>query len=213
MQLLDQHKSGDPKALSELLATYQRRMYTICHRMLGRDDDASDATQDAILKVISGLDSYDGRAKLSTWVIRITLNCCYDRMRADKRHKHAPLSAAVKEAEEKENLHSGARQREPSGLAIVQQHESRQSLLRALGSLDAQSRTILVLRDVQDLDYQQVAEVLEVPVGTVKSRLYRARAALRAAIELDADRAERGYSGHSGGDSGDGGSDGKSKST
>jgi RNA polymerase sigma-70 factor (ECF subfamily) len=158
-------------------------MYTICHRMLGRDDDASDATQDAILKVISGLDSYDGRAKLSTWVIRITLNCCYDRMRADKRHKHAPLSAAVKEAEEKENLHSGARHREPSGLAIVQQHEARQSLLRALESLDAQSRTILVLRDVQDLDYQQVAEVLEVPVGTVKSRLYRARAALRAAIE------------------------------
>ena len=218
LQLLEQHRQGDPKALSELLTTYQRRMYTICYRMFGRESDASDATQDAILKVISGLDSYDGRSQLSTWVFRITLNCCYDQLRTAKRHQHAPLSAAVREAETRENLHAGAHHREPSGLANVQQHEAKEALMKALGSLDAELRAILVLRDVQDLDYQQVAEVLEIPLGTVKSRLFRARNVLREILEREGEREERGGSasggateGVSGGVSG-GGLDGNARS-
>lgn len=186
LQLLEQHKSGDPKALGELLTSFQRRMYTICNRMLGSVEDASDATQDALLKVISGLDSYTGKAKFSTWVYRITLNTCYDRMRADKKHRHAPISAAIQEAENEANSPSEARHREPSGLVHVQQHEAREHLQRALGMLDKDSRAVLVLRDVQDLDYQQVADVLEVPVGTVKSRLYRARNELRGILEREA---------------------------
>jgi RNA polymerase sigma-70 factor (ECF subfamily) len=182
LQLVDDYRAGDPDALGELLSSYQRRVYAICCRMVGNVDEAGDVTQDALLKVIEGLDSYDGRAQLSTWIFRVTMNCCLSHLRRRKIRRHgsldetseqevAPLSAQI------------ASERELSGPEHVEQAEARTVLLRVLGELEPEMRGILVLRDMQDLDYQQIAEVLQVPVGTVKSRLFRARVALREAAE------------------------------
>ena len=70
LQLLELHRSGDPDAIGELLRSYQRRVYSVCYRMLGHHEEAADLTQDTLVKVIEGLDSYNGRSKLSTWIIR-----------------------------------------------------------------------------------------------------------------------------------------------
>ena len=182
LQLVDHYRAGDPDALGELLSSYQRRVYAICFRMVGNADEAGDVTQDALLKVIEGLDSYDGRARLSTWIFRVTINCCLSHLRRQKIRRHGSLDDTLEEgaAPLSGQIASG---RELSGPEHVEQAEARTVLLRVLGELEPEMRGILVLRDMQDLDYQQIAEVLQVPVGTVKSRLFRARAALREAAE------------------------------
>lgn len=182
LQLVDDYRTGDPDALSELLSSYQRRIFAICYRMVSNEDVAGDLTQDALLKIIEGLDSYDGRARLSTWIIRVTINCCLSHLRKQKIRRHGSLD----EPAGLEGQPLGAQiqsTRELSGPEHVEQAEARSALLGVLGELEPEARGILVLRDMQDLDYQQIADVLEVPVGTVKSRLFRARVALREAAE------------------------------
>jgi RNA polymerase sigma-70 factor (ECF subfamily) len=188
-QLLARHRAGDAGALTELLRAYQSRVYAICYRMVPRED-VLDLTQDALIRVMEGLDSYDGRSSLSTWIIRVTMNCCLSHLRKQRIRRHASLDAAADHGPD-ELLPLG---REPSPLDRVQQDEARGLLLEALGRLDPRLRAILVLRDLQGLDYQQVAAVLGAPVGTVKSRLFRARAALRrTAEELTGEQAAGGH--------------------
>ncbi len=187
MQLVEQHRKGDPTALAELLQTYQRRVYAVCYRMLRHPEEAADLTQDALVKVLEGLDSYDGRSKLSTWIIRITINCCLSHLRKQKLRKHASIDVAMA-GEHEEGGRSPAHAdlwlgREHSAHDRVEQEELRSILRNAMMTLDPEARAILVLRDMQNLEYEQVSEVLDIPLGTVKSRLFRARAALRAAVE------------------------------
>lgn len=184
LQLLEQHRDGEPRALGELLSSYQRRVYSICCRMVHDRERARDLTQDVLLKVINGLDSYDGRAKLSTWIIRITINTCLSSIQREKIRRTASLEQLTAMPGRSGDLPAASGgQRELSPRQRVEQHERRAVVERALQSLDGDARAILLLRDVQDLDYQQIAEVLDVPVGTVKSRLFRARAALREILE------------------------------
>lgn len=191
LRLVEQYRAGGCEAkaaLTELIQGYQRRVYSICYRMVRNPDDAADLTQDALIKMIEGLESYDGRSKLSTWAIRVTLNCCLSHLRRQRLRGHQSLDriAAQTEAgtEPPGNTNWGQSSRsEPSPVQGVEQAQRRSTVLRALDALEPDTRAILVLRDLQDLDYQQLAEVFDVPVGTVKSRLFRARAALRDAIE------------------------------
>jgi RNA polymerase sigma-70 factor (ECF subfamily) len=204
MQLVEAHRKGGASAhdaLAELLEAYQRRIFSICARMVRNQDDAADLTQDVLIKVIEGLGSYNGRSQLSTWIIRVTMNCCLSHLRKQKLRAHESMEgleggkrgaitrpgtahaggSGVRTAEF--GRRSGDQGMEPLPQQGVEQAQVRSMVLQALDSLDAETRAILVLRDLQDLDYQQLAEVFQVPVGTVKSRLFRARAALRAAIE------------------------------
>ncbi len=183
-QLVEAHRGGDPDAIGRLLRLYQRRVHSICHRMVG-EQEARDLTQDALLRILEGLDTYDGRSKLSTWVIRVTMNCCLSHLRWQKLRRHASLDAPAAAPENAWN-------QEPAPLRRVEQAEARSAVLRALGGLDPDMRAVLVLRDLQDLDYHRLAEVLDVPVGTVKSRLFRARAALRQATEAELGRGSPG---------------------
>ncbi len=183
MQLVDAHRAGEPEAIGKLLRAYQRRIYAVCYRMLRNADEAADLTQDSLVKVIEGIDSYDGRAALSTWVIRVTMNCCLSHLRKQKIRRHRSLDSPVgPDDQPAAAILQGSE--EPSSLERVEQAEARSVLLGCLGDLDPEMRSVIVLRDMQDLDYQQIGEVLQVPIGTVKSRLFRARAALRAAAEI-----------------------------
>lgn len=183
LQLIKDHQEGDSEAIGELLGAYQHRVYAVCYRMLRNADEASDLTQEALLKVMEGLGGYDGRAALSTWIIRVTMNCCLSHLRKQKVRRHGSLDEPSREGGTwGTNLPAEG---EPSALRRVEQAEMRAILLRALRGLDSQMRAVLVLRDLQDLDYHQIGEVMGVPIGTVKSRLFRARAALRAAAEQE----------------------------
>jgi RNA polymerase sigma-70 factor (ECF subfamily) len=188
LQLLEAYRVGGQAshaALTELLSGYQRRIYSVCFRMLRRPEDAADLTQDVLLKLVENLSSYDGHSKLSTWVIRVTMNACLSHLRRQKVRDQCSLdddgrTDAASGQPRRPLVLAG---REPTPEKSVEQGQQKTAVLKALDSLDPDTRAILVLRDVQDMDYQQLADVLEVPIGTVKSRLFRARAALREAIE------------------------------
>ncbi len=176
-----------PGSWQELIIRYQDRLYSVCLKYVGNRGLAEDLTQDAFVKVIQGLDSYDGRAQLSTWMIRITMNVCISKLRSEKLRRHASLDAGDDRSETPGRGTSWGgnlqQHREPGTGEGVSQHEERSELLEALSNLDDQQRAILILRDSRGLDYDQIAEVLGIAVGTVKSRLFRARTALREEIE------------------------------
>jgi RNA polymerase sigma-70 factor (ECF subfamily) len=157
--------------------------------MLRDHEQAADLTHDALIKVIEGLDRYDGRAKLSTWVIRVTMNCCLSHLRKQKLRRHASLDEPIEGGGTMgQNLGSEmgvnpGGMAEPTGAERVERTEEEEVLVAALAAIDPQMRAVLVLRDLQGLDYQQMTEVLGLPVGTVKSRLFRARTALRTQVE------------------------------
>jgi len=192
LQLVEAHRGGDPDAMGQLLEAYQRRLYSICYRMVRNEHDARDLTQDSMVRVIQGLDSYDGRSKLSTWIIRVTMNTCLSYLRKQRLRRHGSLDLAS------EDSAGGPIDPRSKGELLptsrVELSEMRSVLGRAMMRLDPDMRAVLVLRDMQDLEYQSIAHSLEVPIGTVKSRLFRARLALRTAVEVEL--------GHSGGDHG-----------
>jgi RNA polymerase sigma-70 factor (ECF subfamily) len=185
---------GQTQAWSALLTRYQDRLFGVCYRMVGDRDMAADLTQDSMVKIIEGLSTYDGRSKLSTWMIRVTMNVCLSKMRSEKLRRHASLDAPERPGSGREARSAGDRledfrERELAGGSGVERDELRRVVAGALLRIAPEQRAILVLRDARDLDYDQIAEVLDIPVGTVKSRLFRARAALREAIESMAGRA------------------------
>jgi RNA polymerase sigma-70 factor (ECF subfamily) len=206
--LLGQIRTGGPAergAWAELVTRYQDRLFGVCFRMVGDRETAADLTQDAFVKIIQGLETYDGRAKLSTWMIRVAMNVCLSHLRSQKLRKHASLDAMgggvaaslVRGGDSAEDVrvlsgsqrpgapHRGvpASVREQTPASSVEHQALRRSVVKALAGLDPDQRAILILRDVQGLEYDQIAAALEVPGGTVKSRLFRARAALREALE------------------------------
>ena len=185
MQLLELHRDGESDATEELLSGYQHRIYGVCYRMLHDAESARDLTQEAMIKILQGLDSFDGRSKLSTWIIRVAMNCCLSHLRREKIRRHASLDLSIGDGltlGQSLSDESGQK-REHFDFSSVERDEGRAILERSLQALDADSRAILVLRDVQELEYQQISEILDLPMGTVKSRLFRARAALREKLD------------------------------
>jgi RNA polymerase sigma-70 factor (ECF subfamily) len=180
-------QSGDPRAWSRLIALYQDRLFAVCLRMVNDRDAAADLTQDTFVKVIQGLGSYDGRSKLSTWLIRIAMNTCLSWKRSQKLRRHISLDGPPSHRGHADGLGTQGRSgrsswelRPDQGVELHEQHDR---VAAALASLNAEQKAILVLRDVQGLDYDQIAQVLDIAVGTVKSRLFRARLALRETLE------------------------------
>lgn len=142
-------------------------MYTLCRRITGNDADAADAAQDALIAIVRGLPRFDGRASFSTWAYRVTSNACLDELRRRGRRP------AVGLAEE-----DGA----DSAAALDTTVADRLSLDEALARLPDDYRIAVVLRDVADLDYAEIAALLDIPPGTVRSRIARGRAALAASL-------------------------------
>lgn len=201
-------RSGESALWPEFIARYQDRLFAVCLRLVHNRDLASDLTQDTFVKVIQNLDKYDGRSKLSTWLIRIAMNVSLSKLRSEKLRRHASLDAPLGSGAGGGITGGGGRigggrgldgpsrgsqiaqNQEHSGLAGVERDQERQALLAALRLVDDEQRAILILRDGHGLEYEQIAEALGVAVGTVKSRLFRARLALREAIEQLEGRAE-----------------------
>lgn len=162
--LVSAAQAGDRHALDQLLRAQQPRIWTLCRRMAGNDADASDATQEALIAVLRGLPRFDGRSQFSTWVYRVATNACLDEMRRRGRRPVPGLPDG--------DLSPPLLADPTSGVA------DRLTLDAALLALPAEYRAAVVLRDVCDLDYAEIAEVLGVPPGTVRSRIARGRMAL-----------------------------------
>jgi RNA polymerase sigma-70 factor (ECF subfamily) len=175
-QLVRAAQSGDGAALEALLRSQLDRVHGICRRMCGNDADAEDATQEALISVVKGLPAFDGRSAFSTWVHRVTTNACLDQLRRAARRPQVAGRVDATPSEPDGRSRSidpadpepGVEDRLPDRLAID----------AALGSLPEEFRIVVVLRDHVGLDYAEIAATLDLPPGTVRSRISRGRARL-----------------------------------
>jgi len=176
-ELVTRFLAGDAGAFTDLVTRHERRVYGLCLRILGDREDAADATQDALLMVVRKLDQFRGEAAFSTWLHRVTVNVCYDHLRKAQRR---PVLRRIDEDRP-----------EPEAGPPVPDHADDVSLSQdvtaALALVPEDFRVAMVLADVQDLPYDAIAKVLDVPVGTVKSRVHRGRIALARAMGLGDD--------------------------
>ncbi len=184
-KLVQQVMSGDQVALAQVLEIHQQRLYNIVLRMVGDRDDAADITQETMLKIVQHIGDFKGHSQLSTWMIRIAMNLSVSFLRKQARQRTSSLDQPPAGWPEPDDGRPGTLgavlvdTREPQPDQRVQKQEAIGQVLSALARLDESNRAVLVLRDIDGMDYQQIATVLAAPVGTVKSRLFRARLALR----------------------------------
>lgn len=159
-------QSGDRDALEQLLRNNYDRMYAVCRRMTGDDTDAADATQEALIAVVRGLPRFDGRSRFTTWAYRIAVNASIDELRRRRRR----AATSLDELGENAVPRIGSGEPESAG--------TRADVDAALLRVPVEYRGPVVLRDLCGLDYAEIAEVLEIPEGTVKSRISRGRSTL-----------------------------------
>lgn len=182
-ELVERAREGDSSALDELLRRHHARLHAVCLRILGRRDDADDAAQNALIAIVRGLPAFDGRSAFSTWAYRIATNAALDELRRRRRRPRARLD--VTEGAERSEIADRSADRELAAF------ENREVVTQALAHLPEDFRVAVVLRDVADLDYESIARVLEVPIGTVRSRIARGRALLAELVGNRTDTPER----------------------
>ena len=175
-ELVARCQRGDAKAFDDLVRRYQDRVYNMVYRMSRNHADALDITQTAFLRTFENLSRFESRANFYTWLFRIAVNACITNRR---RAKHQPilLQSLVPDDE------SGARSFEPAAPPEPTKAADRsmfsERLTEALSQIDPEFRAAVLLKDVENFDYSEIAGILEVPIGTVKSRIFRGRAMLR----------------------------------
>lgn len=176
LTIIEQVLRGNNNAFGQLVERYQTKVYNLALRMCGNEDDAYDLSQEAFVKAWQNLDSFHREAAFSTWLFRLTSNVCIDFLRSQKRRNAVSLSCL-----DDDNAVIQLDLPDP-GLgpeAAVLAAEDRELLARALDQLPTDCRQIITLRAIDDLSYAQIAQVLNIQEGTVKSRLSRARAQLK----------------------------------
>lgn len=172
--MCDAARAGNPTALEELLLSHYDRVHALCRRMLANRQDAEDATQQSLLLAVRSLSSFDGRSSFGTWMYRIATNTCLDELRR-RRRRLTPGFAVHRFADED---HESPEQPGGAGADPADTAADRVDVDSALASLPSEFRAAVVLRDACDLTYEEIAVVLDVPVGTVRSRIARGRSAL-----------------------------------
>jgi RNA polymerase sigma-70 factor (ECF subfamily) len=175
---------GETLDFNALVDTYQHKLYNIVLRMVGNADDALDIVQEAFLKAYRSLNRFKGQSRVYTWLYRIAVNTALSFRRS------AAVQMSRSSVSLDENPHgedSDSKREVPDstydGSAGAEQSEAKEHITRAITELEPELRTVVVLRDIEDLSYEEIAEILEVPRGTVKSRLHRGRLVLREKLK------------------------------
>ena len=172
--------AGDTAAWEELVREHSRRIYNICYRFTGSSSDAEDLTQDIFIKVYRSLGTFDSRkGAFTTWVTTMTRNLLVDHFRRSKQERMTDsMDAAPAADEDAPTLGERIEDVKPSPEAILTRKDKQRLVHEALQKVSPDLREAVILRDIQDMDYREIAEVLKVPEGTVKSRINRGRAEL-----------------------------------
>jgi RNA polymerase sigma-70 factor (ECF subfamily) len=163
-----------------LVEAYQKKIFNLAFRMIGNYDDAGDLAQEALIRVYKSIAGFKAQSSFSTWIYRITTNVCLDEIRKRKNKKVLSLDEEI-------HVEDGEMQRQiesddPLPEEVFEREELRQIVGDAIASLPEEQRTVLTLRDLQGLSYEEIADILDCPGGTVKSRINRARQALKNAL-------------------------------
>lgn len=165
-------QAGDANAFEELVTAYEKNVYNLALRMTGNPEDAADMSQEAFLKAFHSLHSFRGESKFSVWLYRIVSNVCLDFLRRKSRRQTVSLSTEDDDGGEAQ-LELPDESQAPE--ALLEQKLTRDAVRRGLEALPPEQRQILLLREIQGLSYDEIADALALESGTVKSRIFRAR--------------------------------------
>lgn len=179
--LASRARQGDAEAFAELVSAYDRRVYNLAYRMCGDRDDAADLAQEALVRAFRSIARFREQSQFSTWLYRIVVNVCLDHQRSRKRHPTVSLDQPL--AGEDGDLARQVAAGTPDPQLHYEQLETQMAVQRAISRLSDEHRVVVVMRDLQDMAYEEIAASLGLALGTVKSRLNRARQALRAELE------------------------------
>lgn len=184
--LVQQSQAGDATAMERLILKYQNRIYNVILKMCGNPDDAAELAQEAFVKVIESIDKFQGKSSFYTWLFRIAVNLTLNHCQRSSRTAARSLDAEEMEPDGTTSLAlrdclSDERAVDPATLA--QSRELCELAKKCLLQLEEPQRAVVVLRDIEGMDYAQIAEVLSIELGTVRSRLSRARGNLREILE------------------------------
>ena len=187
--LFDRACRGDRAAFGQIVRLYQDRLYTTVLRLIGQRDEAVELTQEAFTRALQSMHKFRGESAPYTWLCKIATNLALDRLRRQTRRPTFSLNGSDgakvngSSRDQAAGLIERMRQSGPGPAEALDLRERAEQVVAALGRLDPDYRVLVVLRDVDGLDYQQMADVLEMPLGTLKSRLFRARVALREELK------------------------------
>jgi RNA polymerase sigma factor (sigma-70 family) len=174
--LIRQCLRGDQAAWESIVQQYRRRVFNIAYKFVGKHDEAEDLTQDIFLRIFKSLDTFDRRANFQTWLISVSRNLCIDHYRSVRKEREA-IDRDVN-ADELSPI-----SREPSPMATLEQRDRVVLLRTALAELPDTLRTAVLMRDIREMSYQEIADTLRLPEGTVKSRINRGRTELARQIK------------------------------
>ncbi len=179
--LVSRARDGDAAAFGQLVEAYEKRVFNLAYRMVGNREDAADLAQEALVRAYKAMRRFREQAQFSTWLYRIVVNVCLDHQRSKLRHPTVSLDEPVAGDDGNIPRQIEADVLDPS--AEYERIETQQTVHRAIGRLAEDHRTVVVLRDIQGMAYEEIADVLGIALGTVKSRLNRARMALKDELQ------------------------------
>ena len=177
-QMVERALGGDPEAFGEIVRRWERPIFALAYGILGREEDARDAAQETFLSAFRNLRSFRGEAKVSSWLHRIAVNQCITRQRRARVRNESSLDGAE---EESGAQFADAAQASPARAA--EGRERTEAVRRAVAALPPELRAVVVMKEFEDLTFQEIADALGVPLSTVKSRLYTALKQLRLRLE------------------------------
>ena len=179
-ELVARARRGDESAFEALVTENEKRIYNLCRRLTGNQEDAAELTQEAFLNAWRGLGRFQGESSFSTWLYRLATNACIDFLRKEKRRQSLSMTVSLDDEEEARQVELPDERYAPEG--ALERAEARRAVAEGLERLTLEHRQVLVMREIHGLRYAEIGQVLGLEEGTVKSRIARARGALRKVL-------------------------------
>ena len=179
-ELVARARRGDESAFEALVTENEKRIYNLCRRLTGNQEDAAELTQEAFLNAWRGLGRFQGESSFSTWLYRLATNACIDFLRKEKRRQSLSMTVSLDDEEDARQVELPDERYAPEG--ALERAEARRAVAERLERLTLEHRQVLVMREIHGLSYAEIGQVLGLEEGTVKSRIARARGALRKVL-------------------------------
>lgn len=187
--LVAKSKKGNLDAFEELISAYERKAYNIAYRMMGNEEDAKDMAQEAFIKIYKSIQNFREESSFSTWLYRIVTNVCLDELRKRKKDKLVPLELSIETEKGTAIVELSAERETPED--IYERVEKRHLIQNTISSLGEDYKTVIILRDIQGFGYEEIATMLNCSLGTIKSRINRARNLLKEKLRYQLELYEK----------------------